>query len=258
MRSESRASSRPGSTGRSGSQRAWPRRWACRIRSAAAVAALAVSKQRQREALAKAGVPQPTWHLVREPQEGLPVPSVVKAPDRQGQKGLTLVRSEAELPDAIARAIEESRSGAAHRRGARRRARGDRERVLASRRVPSADRDRPAHCGAAGVRCRARACLAERGGWRRPPESPSRPSPRSGSRTAPRYTQLRIGPEGPQVIEVAARLGGGHDAELATARARRRPERPRAPGRARRADLVGRAERRAAGRRRRRALPRAT
>ncbi len=30
----------------------------------------------------------------------------------------------------------------------------------------------------------------------------------------PTYTQLRIGPDGPEVMEVAARLGGGHDAEL--------------------------------------------
>ena len=58
-------------------------------------------------------MPQPSWHIVSEPEEGLPVPSVVKAPDRQGQKGLTLVRSEEELPGAIARAIEESRSGVA-------------------------------------------------------------------------------------------------------------------------------------------------
>ena len=30
----------------------------------------------------------------------------------------------------------------------------------------------------------------------------------------PTYTQLRLGPEGPKVVELAARLGGGHDAEL--------------------------------------------
>ena len=42
-----------------------------------------------------------------------------------------------------------------------------------------------------------------------------RQSPRSGSRTARRYTQIRLGPDGrPYVMEVAARLGGGHDAEL--------------------------------------------
>ena len=35
-----------------------------------------------------------------------------------------------------------------------------------------------------------------------------------GIENGPTYTQLRIGRDGPQVIEVAARLGGGHDAEL--------------------------------------------
>ena len=35
-----------------------------------------------------------------------------------------------------------------------------------------------------------------------------------GIRNGPSYTQLRIGPDGPVVMEVAARLGGGHDAEL--------------------------------------------
>jgi len=38
-----------------------------------------------------------------------------------------------------------------------------------------------------------------------------------GITDGPSYTQLRIGPEGPMVIEVAARLGGGHDAELVEA-----------------------------------------
>jgi biotin carboxylase len=38
-----------------------------------------------------------------------------------------------------------------------------------------------------------------------------------GITNGPSYTQLRIGPGGPQVIEVAARLGGGHDAELVEA-----------------------------------------
>ncbi|HKU59295.1 MAG TPA: hypothetical protein VJP39_06790 [Gaiellaceae bacterium] len=35
-----------------------------------------------------------------------------------------------------------------------------------------------------------------------------------GITDGPSYIQLRLGPSGPQVIEVAARLGGGHDAEL--------------------------------------------
>jgi biotin carboxylase len=35
-----------------------------------------------------------------------------------------------------------------------------------------------------------------------------------GVESGPTYVQLILGPDGPCVIEVAARLGGGHDAEL--------------------------------------------
>src|SRR2546423_13834150 len=38
-----------------------------------------------------------------------------------------------------------------------------------------------------------------------------------GIENGPTYTQLRLGPDGPQVVELAARLGGGHDAELCRA-----------------------------------------
>ena len=39
------------------------------------------------------------------------MPCVVKAPDRQGQRGLTLVQTRAELPAAVAEAIDASRGG---------------------------------------------------------------------------------------------------------------------------------------------------
>jgi biotin carboxylase len=178
-----------------------------------AVASLAVSKQKQREALASAGVPQPAWHIVSQPDEGLPVPSVVKAPDRQGQKGLTLVRSEAELPDAIAAAVEESRSESAI---VEELVDGPEVTVNAFslrgefRPLTVTDRltaDPPAF----GV------ALAHV--W--PSEAGSKAAAVAekavqalGIENGPSYTQLRIGPDGPQVIEVAARLGGGHDAEL--------------------------------------------
>jgi S-sulfo-L-cysteine synthase (3-phospho-L-serine-dependent) len=38
-----------------------------------------------------------------------------------------------------------------------------------------------------------------------------------GITDGPTYTQLKVGPQGPVVIELAARLGGGHDAELCAA-----------------------------------------
>ncbi|HET6657037.1 MAG TPA: ATP-grasp domain-containing protein, partial [Gaiellaceae bacterium] len=75
-------------------------------------ASLAVSKQRQRERLAESGVPQPAWQIATE-AKGLPVPCVVKPPDRQGQKGLTLVRDASELEAAVELAVAESRAGCA-------------------------------------------------------------------------------------------------------------------------------------------------
>ena len=71
----------------------------------AATASLVDSKPRQRERFAAAGVPQP--RLLDEPTR----PCVVKAPDRQGQRGLTLVDG-AELPAAIEVALAASRGGA--------------------------------------------------------------------------------------------------------------------------------------------------
>jgi cysteine synthase A len=38
-----------------------------------------------------------------------------------------------------------------------------------------------------------------------------------GVREGPTYTQLRVDADGPKVMELAARLGGGHDAELCEA-----------------------------------------
>ena len=38
-----------------------------------------------------------------------------------------------------------------------------------------------------------------------------------GVRNGPTYTQVRLGADGPRVVELAARLGGGHDAELCEA-----------------------------------------
>jgi biotin carboxylase len=180
----------------------------------AAVANRAVSKQKQREALADANVPQPSWHIVSEPRDGLPVPSVVKAPDRQGQKGLTLVRSEEELPAAIARAVEESRSGVAII-----------EELVDGPEVtvnafslrgefhPLTVTDRlTAEAPAFGVAL-AHVWPSEAGA--KAAEVAEAAVRALGIENGPSYTQLRIGPDGPEVIEVAARLGGGHDAELA-------------------------------------------
>ena len=181
-------------------------------------AVLATNKLRQRERLAEAGVPQPRHWVVGGDDEPprLEGPVVVKAPDRQGQKGLSLVERQDELADAIEIARGASRSGLAlveelvagpevtvvgfsaggsfHRLAVT-------DRVVAP---PPAFGVALAHVWPSPADGQAR-------------EVAARAVAALGIERGPSYTQLRIGPLGPQVIEVAARLGGGHDAELVEA-----------------------------------------
>jgi biotin carboxylase len=179
---------------------------------AGATAVLATSKQRQRDLFAGAGVPQP--QLFDWPR----LPCVVKAPDRQGQRGLTLVRTEAELPAAIETALAASRNGS----------------YLCEEYVEGPEvtvnavsldgvfhpltvtERRTAEPPAFGV------ALAH--AW--PPDEACVGSTQAlfdlaraaaealGVRNGPTYTQIRVGRDGNRVVELAARLGGGHDAEL--------------------------------------------
>ena len=178
-------------------------------------AVLATNKLRQRERLAEAGVPQPRCWVVAV-GDALPAvdfPCVVKAPDRQGQKGLTLVRGAAELESAVETARLESRGNLAlieelaagpevtvigYSAGGSFQALAITDRLVAE---PPAFGVALAHvwpseedAGVAAVAEQAVRAL--------------------GIEEGPSYTQLRVGPDGPSVIEVAARLGGGHDAEL--------------------------------------------
>ena len=159
-------------------------------------------------------MPQPAWHICPRRRKGCPCLPSSRRPDRQGQKGLTLVRSEEELPDAIAAAIEESRSGVAIV-----------EEVVDGPEVtvnafslrgeyhPLTVTDRlTAEPPAFGVAL-AHVWPSEAGG--KAAEVAESAVKALGIEDGPTYTQLRVGPDGPQVIEVAARLGGGHDAELA-------------------------------------------
>jgi biotin carboxylase len=178
-------------------------------------AVLATNKLRQRERLAEAGVPQPRSWVVGSGDEPPAVdgPVVVKAPDRQGQKGLTLVVDPAALVPAIETARAAARSGIAlveelvdgpevtvvgFSIDGKFTALTVTDRILAE--LPAFGvalaHVWPSQAGgqAAAVAEAAVAAL--------------------GIENGPSYTQLRIGPDGPQVIEVAARLGGGHDAEL--------------------------------------------
>ena len=145
-----------------------------------ATAVLATSKLRQRERFAEAGVPHPRHVVCASLEEAAAAaadfgyPCVVKAPDRQGQKGLVLVRDEEQLADGFALALGESRSNV----------------VLVEELIPGQEitvngfsRRRPVHAAdghrslarrATGLRRRARAHVAElararagRGGGRR-------------------------------------------------------------------------------------------
>ncbi len=176
-----------------------------------ATAALATSKQRQRERFTAAGVPQP--RLLAEPA----APCVVKAPDRQGQRGLTLVRTEAELPAAIEAALAASRNGtyiveefvdgpevtvnAVSVDGVF-------HPLLVTDRVTA---DPPAF----GVAlAHVWPCVPVTQG---PIDAARAAADALGIRNGPTYTQIRVGEDGSRVVELAARLGGGHDAELVEA-----------------------------------------
>jgi biotin carboxylase len=189
-------------------------------------AVLATSKQRQRERFRDAGVPQPRFALVRAIEEALEAakeigyPCVVKAPDRQGQRGLALVSEPADAAGAVAAAIEASRSGLALLEEY---APGRELTVNAfsvgAELVPLTVTDRRiAEPPAFGV------ALAHAWPSALEPETvdaavraAAAAASAVGIEDGPTYTQVLAGPEGPRVVELAARLGGGHDAELCLA-----------------------------------------
>jgi biotin carboxylase len=173
---------------------------------------LATSKARQRDAFAEAVVPHARAFDPRDPE--LPLPCVVKAADRQGQRGLTLVRRRDELERALDTALGESRSGVVL---AEEYVEGPEVTVnavsLDGRFVPLSVTDRlTADPPAFGVAlAHAWPSVHDVG----PTVSVARAAVEAlGIRNGPTYTQLRLSSGGPVVMEVAARLGGGHDADL--------------------------------------------
>jgi biotin carboxylase len=224
----------------------WPVRIAARIAArlglphpiAPDTAALATSKLQQRTRFAEAGVPQPRFEVVREGSAEVGYPCVVKAPDRQGQRGLSVVEEPAALGEAVREAVAASRSGVA----------------IVEELVPGPEvtvnavsvdgeffpltvTDRiTAEPPAFGValahvwpsrseRPRSGPGEGARGNREVPPTAIEREAVEVarqaaealGIRNGPTYTQIVIGPDGPRVVELAARLGGGHDAELCEA-----------------------------------------
>jgi biotin carboxylase len=182
------------------------------------IAVLATSKMRQRERFAEAGVPQPRSRVCRDLAEAqaavaeLGYPCVLKAPDRQGQKGLALVRAPEELPAAVELALAAARSAVCLVEEA---VPGREVTVIAfsssGQFVPLLVTDRlvaeppafgvalahvfPSNADEAIVAARAAAEAL-------------------GVADGPTYTQVLMSPDGPRIGELAARLGGGHDAEL--------------------------------------------
>jgi biotin carboxylase len=184
-------------------------------------AQLATSKQRQRGRFAEAGVAQPRWAVLGQAEDAeaalrsVGLPCVVKAPDRQGQRGLTVVRREEELGAAIEVAREASRSGSVILEEL---VEGKEVTVVSfsqrGRFAPLAVTDRECGEQAFGValahvfpsaHAEEAAALAEAA------------AAAVGLVDGPAYTQIVLGADGARVVELAARLGGGHDAELVEA-----------------------------------------
>jgi biotin carboxylase len=185
-----------------------------------ATAVLATNKLRQRERLAEAGVPQPQWWTIGGEDEPPAVDGavVVKAPDRQGQKGLTLVEDPADLAEAIETARSAARNGLALVEAlvdgpevtvVGFSVDGEFTALAVTDRVVA---DPPAF----GVAL-AHVWPSQVPGTGSVPGTAGAAVAALGIENGPSYTQLRVDADGPKVIEVAARLGGGHDAELVEA-----------------------------------------
>jgi biotin carboxylase len=186
-------------------------------------ATLSTSKLRQRERFAAAGVPQPRYVVCSGAAEaadaarGIGFPCVVKAPDRQGQRGLTLVGSAGEVEEAVRIALDASRSATLLV-----------EELVAGREITVNAFSVDGHFFPLTVTDRLTAALPAFGValthvWPSElepaqigaaVEAASAAARAVGIENGPSYTQVLLGPDGARVGELAARLGGGHDAEL--------------------------------------------
>lgn len=212
----------------------WPVAIAARIAAKLALphplsvesAQLAVSKLKQRERFAEAGLPHARYAVATRGEEAeaaaaeLGFPLVVKAPDRQGQRGLALARGHEELGPALELALAASRSGLCLI-----------ERLEPSRELTVTGFSLDGRFHALAVTDRERAPAPAFGVtlehvWpsslgssetEQAADLAARAAAALGIENGPTYTQVIVGPEGPHLGELAARLGGGHDAELVTA-----------------------------------------
>ena len=192
----------------------------------AETAALSTSKLRQRERFAEAGVPQPRYAVCSGAAEAaaaaeeIGYPCVVKAPDRQGQRGLTLVTEARRMSSAVEIALDASRSATLlveqHVQGhevtvnafsvdGRFRPLTVTDRLTAE---PPAFGVALAHVWPSELESMQIAAAIDAAGAA---------AAAVGIDNGPSYTQVLVGEDGVYVGELAARLGGGHDAELCRA-----------------------------------------
>jgi biotin carboxylase len=189
-------------------------------------ATLAVSRLRQRERLAQAGVAQPRSHVCRTLDEAaaaaaeLGFPVMVEAPDRAGERGVGLARNRGELTAAATHALAESRGdyclveevvgdGPVSVNGF----------VLDGRLVPLTitERDQappPAFGVPLAHRWPARLTPADVGGV---VEAAAAAARAIGIESGPVTAQVLLGDDERLLAKVSARVGGGHDAELCRA-----------------------------------------
>jgi len=186
----------------------------------------ATSKLRQRERFAEAGVPHARFRVCASLAEAAGAarefgfPCVVKAPDLQGQKGLGLAQDETSLAEVFDHArgmarssvvlVEELVAGPevtvnAFSSGGRFHPLTVTDRVVAD---PPAFGVALAHVWPSELPDDALADVV------RVAEAAAAAV---GIAEGPTYTQVLVGADGPRVGELAARLGGGHDAELCEA-----------------------------------------
>ncbi len=190
------------------------------------VAQAAVSKLRQREGLAEAGVPHAPFRVCTSAGDAeraaaeLGLPCVIKPPDRQGQRGLTVVTHVEDVAGAFEEALAAARG----------------QIVLVEKLVagpeltvnafsvggdfyPLTVTDRVVAAPPAFGVALAHVWPSESGGEvvDAATELARAAAKAVGVQDGPTYTQVLVGEDGPVVGELAARLGGGHDAELCEA-----------------------------------------
>ncbi|HEX5246656.1 MAG TPA: hypothetical protein VFW41_05955, partial [Gaiellaceae bacterium] len=189
-------------------------------------AALSVSKLRQRERLAAAGFAQPRSIACRTPAEAaaaageLGYPLVIEAPNRLGERAVRLARTADELAAATAGALAEARGDyCLVEELPALRAVTVTAFVLDGRFVPLTVTDPVAAPPPAFGVPLAHLWPADLAGADADAvsETAAAAADALGIEHGPVTAQLLLGPTGPLVAKVSARLGGGHDADLCRA-----------------------------------------